>query len=233
MNEEDPENDPIDLLNHETFSDMQSINTEDMSFNALSISPPLPPPSKSQTGKAKMAAHLSPPSQSNLFFENTYKNYNSSQQQQTQAFNCNTQSFEATLNEQSQHFYQQFPLLMMNQQHQQPQQSAQLTLNAPSPSLNNSSTFNGMLSKPPGLLGYASSSLFSNPSELSPFNYQTNKFNATYNFYNNGKEATNMNSSNYFNNFAESFDNASSFYENSTRFGANSDSNVGAESRLG
>ena len=210
---DEEDNDPIDLLNHETFSDMQSINTEDMSFNAMSLSPPIP------LSKFKTTTQ-SPPSQplnQNLFLDQSFLLQNQG-------------GFEAvmSINEQNQQFYQQFPLLMpvsnnQNNYYSQPP-------NVPNSSLNNSLAFNGNsvgntmnMSKPPGYFGAYSSSLFSNPSELSPFNYQTNKFNATYNFYgnnnnNNNSAANNKDTSNqlYFNNFSESFDNAdSSVYDES------------------
>jgi len=237
--DDDDYNDPIDLLNHETFSDMQSINTEDMSFNAMSLSPPIPlskfnknattaqsPPSAAAA--APSYPHPPPLNQSLLL---------------DQSFLLQNQSgFDSvmSINEQNQQFYfQQFPLLMPatssyqnNHLHSHHQQ--QHPPNAPNSPLNNSLAFNGAngggggggggsnmtMQKPPGYFG--ASSLFSNPSELSPFNYQTNKFNATYNFYgnNNNNNHGNKDSLNqmYFNNFSESLDNNanSSVYDESS-----------------
>lgn len=205
-NEEDI--DPIDLLNHETFSDMQSINTEDMSFNAMSLSPPIP------LSKFKTTTQ----SPQNLFLD--------------QSFLLPDQGgFEAlmNINEQNQQFYQQFPLLMPASNNQNNYNSH--PPNAPNSSLNNSLAYNvgnggntmNNIEKPPGYFNAYSSSLFSNPSELSPFNYQTNKFNATYNFYGNNNNNYNSTTSNkdvsnqlHFNDFNQSFDKAeSSLYDES------------------
>jgi hypothetical protein len=246
--DDDDYNDPIDLLNHETFSDMQSINTEDMSFNAMSLSPPIPlckfnknatttqsPPS---AAAAAAAPPPPPPLNQSLLLDQSFLLQNQS-------------GFDSvmSINEQNQQFYfQQFPLLMPatssyqnsylhshQHQHQHQHQQQQHPPNAPNSSLNSSLAFNGTsggggvgggnnmtMQKPPGYFG--ATSLFSNPSELSPFNYQTNKFNATYNFYGNnnnshgGVMTRNKDSLNqmYLNNFSESLDNAnSSVYDES------------------
>ena len=57
---------PIDLVNHETFSDLQSINDniEDMSFNTFSVSPsplPPPPPPPPPPSQQPLASNLAPP----------------------------------------------------------------------------------------------------------------------------------------------------------------------------
>lgn len=162
LNNEDIDNDPIDLLNHETFSDMQSINTEDMSFNAMSLSPPLPS-SNSYQSKLKVITNTgvlqSPPTQSaattqSLLGENTTSHKSGTAAAASLLVNnqlgYNHGELKSTLVEQassSQNFYQQFPLLMPVQSLSN--QNYYQVPNVPNSSLNSSLAFSGV-QRPPG-----------------------------------------------------------------------------------